>query len=53
MVWLDLTHHTQKNEALCGAILDSNKELKYLDISYTEAAKSVGKPKVEYLMDKT
>lgn len=53
LVWLDLTHHTRVDEALCGAILDSNKELKYLDISYTEAAKSGAKPKVEYLMDKT
>lgn len=53
LVWLDLTHHTRVDEALCGAILKSNKELKYLDISYTEAAKSGAKPKVEYLMDKT
>lgn len=53
LVWLDLTHHTRVDEALCDAILDSNKELKYLNISYTEAAKSGAKPKVEYLMDKT
>lgn len=53
LVWLDLTHHTRVDEALCGAILESNKELKYLNISYTEAAKSGAKPKVEYLMDKT
>lgn len=53
LVWLNLTHQARVDSALCGAILDSNKELKYLDISYTEAAKSGAKPKVEYLMDKT
>lgn len=53
LVWLDLTHHTRVDEALCGAILDSNKELKYLDISYTEAAKSGAKPKVDYLRNAT
>ena len=53
LVWLNLTHQARVDSALCGAILESNKELKYLDISYTEAAKSGAKPKVEYLMDKT
>ena len=53
LVWLNLTHQARVDSALCDAILDSNKELKYLDISYTEAAKCGAKPKVEYLMDKT
>lgn len=51
LVGLKLTHQTRVDQALCEAILANNPDLKYLDISYTEAAKSGAPFDVEYLMD--
>ena len=51
LVGLDLTYHTRADQALCEAILANNPNLKYLDISYTEAAESGAKFDVAYLKD--
>ena len=51
LVGLDLTYHTRADAALCEAILANNPELRYLDISYTEAAQSGAAFDVEHLRD--
>lgn len=39
LIYLDLTNHTNVDFDLCESILKGDPELKYLDISYTPAAK--------------
>lgn len=49
LVYLDVTNHQKVDADLCAAILAGNPNLRYLDISYTPAAKRASKLHTENL----
>lgn len=51
LVWLDLTNHSTFDAETCKKLLANDTELKYLDISYTPAARSVEELDTERLKE--